>query len=55
MHPIEPVLNIDDLRVETIGVIPAVNPEDLTQGYGLTELEASCNTCQCWASCVAMD
>ena len=48
-HSVEPVLSLDDLRVETIGVVPAMSPEDLTQGYGLTELGASSteNGCDC--------
>ncbi|MEV8435806.1 hypothetical protein AB0425_00395 [Actinosynnema sp. NPDC051121] len=43
----KPVLNLDDLTVETIGVVPAVGPEELTQGYGLTELGASSRSSQC--------
>jgi hypothetical protein len=52
----KPALNLDDLKVEEIGVIPAASPEDLTQGYGLTELGASsdedcafgeCGSCEC--------
>jgi hypothetical protein len=37
----KPLLNLDDLAIESIGVVPAAGPEDLTQGYGLTELGAS--------------
>jgi hypothetical protein len=43
----KPVLNLDDLSVETIGVVPAVGPEELTQGYGLTELGASSRSSDC--------
>ena len=43
MYPPKPVLDLDDLRVEAIDVVPAVNLEDLTQGYGITELGASSN------------
>ncbi|NUT91580.1 MAG: hypothetical protein HOY78_06060 [Saccharothrix sp.] len=42
----KPVLSLDDLAVDTIGVVPAVGPEDLTQGHGLTELGAS-SECDC--------
>ncbi|XVV00444.1 thiomuracin/GE37468 family thiazolyl RiPP peptide [Actinosynnema sp. CA-248983] len=42
----KPALNLDDLAVETIGVVPAVGPEDLTEGHGLTELGAS-SDCEC--------
>jgi hypothetical protein len=41
----KPVLNLDDLRVESIGVVPAAGPEELTQGHGLTELGASSGFC----------
>ncbi|MFI9813826.1 hypothetical protein [Saccharothrix variisporea] len=41
----KPALSLDDLAVESIGVVPAVGPEDLTQGHGLTELGASCEDC----------
>ncbi|MCC8246314.1 hypothetical protein [Saccharothrix luteola] len=36
----EPVQNLDDLLGGMIGVVPAVGPEELTQGHGLTELGA---------------
>ncbi|MFE2756101.1 hypothetical protein ACFXGA_29295 [Actinosynnema sp. NPDC059335] len=38
----KPALNLDDLEVESIGVVPAAGPEHLTLGYGATELGASC-------------
>ncbi|MER5264931.1 hypothetical protein ABTZ99_22920 [Actinosynnema sp. NPDC002837] len=41
----KPVLNFDDLLVETIGVVPAAGPEELVQGHGLTELGASSEEC----------
>lgn len=41
----EPVQNLDDLLVGMIGVVPAVGPEELTQGHGLTELGASGDEC----------
>ena len=50
----KPVLNLDDLAVETIGVVPAAGPEELTVGHGLTELGASSEDCEfCGGSCRA--
>lgn len=46
----KPALNLDDLAVETIGVVPAVGPEDMTEGHGLTELGAS-SECGCDCDC----
>ncbi|QQQ79269.1 hypothetical protein IOD16_13080 [Saccharothrix sp. 6-C] len=42
----EPAPCPDDLRVEVSGVAPPVGPEELTQGYGLTEFGADCE-CGC--------
>jgi hypothetical protein len=47
MTDTKPVLTVDDLHVETIGVVPAADLEDLTQGHGLTELGASCDCGSC--------
>ncbi|MEU4766645.1 hypothetical protein AB0H12_25655 [Actinosynnema sp. NPDC023794] len=41
----EPVRNLDDLLGGMIGVVPAVGPEELTQGHGQTELGASGDEC----------
>ncbi|MFI9007952.1 hypothetical protein ACIGNX_12045 [Actinosynnema sp. NPDC053489] len=43
----EPVPDLDDLAAGTIGAVPAVGAEELTQGYGVTELGASCGDLDC--------
>ncbi|MFD0201086.1 MULTISPECIES: hypothetical protein [Saccharothrix] len=51
----KPVLSLDDLAVETIGVVPAVGPEDFTQGHGLTELGASSDDCDRAGECASCE
>ena len=43
--------NVEDLGVEAIDVVPAMGPEELTQGHGVTELGAFCGcACDCSGS-----
>ncbi|XVS67444.1 hypothetical protein ACQPYE_15715 [Actinosynnema sp. CA-299493] len=37
--------------VETLGAVPPVGPEELTQGYGLTELGAAGEDGECECGC----
>ncbi|PSL46001.1 hypothetical protein B0I31_12632 [Saccharothrix carnea] len=43
----KPASHVDALDVEMIGVVPPVGLEELTEGYGQTELGACGGTCLC--------